>query len=362
MSLDSTSIKDLFKKILLQWYDPAARPMPWKGETDPYRIWISEVILQQTRVEQGWEYYNRFVAKYPNVFDLANAPQEDVLRLWQGLGYYSRARNLHKGAKQIVEKYNCVIPPDLKLIQEISSVGPYTAAAIASFAFGLPHAVMDGNVIRIIARLFGISEAFDTTSGQKLFRELAQKLIDVHQPAIYNQAIMDFGATVCTPSLPKCPECPMNDICIAYQTGNVAELPVKSKKIKKKDRYFDYLVLVYQDKIYLEKRENKDVYKDMYEFILQEGEKPMNDNNVENRILSLTGKKYNYIKTEIKKPHILTHQRLHITFYMIQVSEKPSLSKGKWVKASSIYSLPFPNYISQYLMTQSFLPTFIHNS
>ena len=169
MSSDTSSIKVLFKKILLRWYDPEARPMPWKGETDPYKIWISEVILQQTRVEQGWEYYKRFIDKYPDVSDLAHAPQDDVLKLWQGLGYYSRARNLHNGAKQIVEKHNGQIPADLKLILDISSIGPYTAAAIASFAFGLPHAVLDGNVIRIISRIFGIWEAFDTTPGYNFF-------------------------------------------------------------------------------------------------------------------------------------------------------------------------------------------------
>ena len=349
MSSDTSSIKVLFKKILLRWYDPEARPMPWKGETDQYKIWISEVILQQTRVEQGWEYYMRFIDKYPDVSDLAHAPQDDVLKLWQGLGYYSRARNLHKGAKQIVEKHNGQIPADLKLILDISSIGPYTAAAIASFAFGLPHAVLDGNVIRIISRIFGIWEAFDTTPGLKLFRELAQGLMDMDQPAIYNQAIMDFGATVCTPALPKCPGCPFQVHCFALNTGKINELPVKSKKIKKRDRFFNYLVLEHSGKIFVQERKEKDVYSGMYEFILQESEGQLTPGDEELMIEKVTGAKQKFQKTELKKAHILTHQRLHVNFYFVKLEDKPEIPFGNWLEKESLKSLPVPKFIHDYL-------------
>ena len=349
MSSDISSIKDLFSKILLQWYDPAARPMPWKGETDPYKIWISEVILQQTRVEQGWEYYKRFVEKYPDVFQLATAPQEDVLKIWQGLGYYSRARNLHKGAQQIVENYKGIFPPDLKLIQSISSIGPYTAAAIASFAYALPYAVVDGNVIRLLSRLFGITEPFDTTTGQKLFRELAQELFDHENPAIFNQAIMDFGATLCTPAIPKCRECPFQVHCIALNTGKINELPVKSKKIKKRDRFFNYLVLEHTGKIFVQERKEKDVYSGMYEFILQESEGQLTPGDEELMIEKVTGAKQKFQKTELKKAHILTHQRLHVNFYFVKLEDKPKIPFGNWLEKQSLKSLPVPKFIHDYL-------------
>ena len=263
--------KHFFTQTLLLWNrDINQRQMPWKGEKDPYKIWLSEIILQQTRVEQGWEYYLRFVKKFPDIKQLATAKDDDVLKLWEGLGYYSRCRNLLATARYIHGFLGGKFPDSYSDIQQLKGVGPYTASAIASFAFNLPHAVIDGNVNRVLARFFGIATAIDSTEGKKQFSLLAQELLDKREPGLYNQAIMDFGATICKPQLPLCPDCVLNKYCTAYHTGTVGVLPVKEKKIIKKDRWFYYIVLEKNGNYFVRKRQGKDIWHSLYEFILLE--------------------------------------------------------------------------------------------
>src|ERR1700753_3037261 len=242
-----------FARILLKWHGSKNhRKMPWKGEKNPYRIWLSEVILQQTRVDQGWAYYEKFLEAFPTVHDLAHAPEQKVFKLWEGLGYYNRCRNLIATAKKIDAEYNGEFPNTYEEILALKGIGPYTAAAIASFAFDLPHAVVDGNVTRVISRYFGINTPIDTTAGKKLYTELADALLDKEHAAAYNQAIMDFGATVCLPRNPLCTDCIQAPDCQARQHGWTAQLPVKEKSIQKKERWFYYFIVeVPGDKVYI---------------------------------------------------------------------------------------------------------------
>ena len=258
--------KSHFSKILMDWYEPDARPMPWKAEKNPYLVWLSEVILQQTRVEQGLPYFQRFKNRYPAVEDLANAPEDELMKLWEGLGYYSRARNLHSTAKFIANVLNGIFPTAYNDILKLKGVGPYTASAISSFAFGLPHAVVDGNVYRVLSRIFGIDDAIDSTKGKNNFNSLAQELLDKENPAEYNQAIIDFGAIQCSPKSPSCEDCPFNGQCFAFLNNQVDLFPVKSKKIKKKTRFFNYLILNSNDKLLIGKRSEKDIWRNLYEF------------------------------------------------------------------------------------------------
>jgi A/G-specific adenine glycosylase len=269
--------KTCFSKILLKWHkNENFREMPWKGEKDPYKIWLSEVILQQTRVDQGWAYYEKFLAAFPTVHDLAIAPQQTVFKLWEGLGYYNRCRNLITTAKKLDADYQGQFPRAYEEILALKGIGPYTAAAIASFAFNLPHAVVDGNVTRVLARYFGISTPIDTTAGKKEFSQLADELLDRQQPGIYNQAIMDFGATVCTPRNPLCNSCVQNADCLARQKGLTSQLPVKEKSIQKKQRCLYYFIVELPgDKVYIRQRMNKDIWEGLYEFVLFETSAPV---------------------------------------------------------------------------------------
>ena len=227
-----------FARKLMDWYRENGRSLPWRGTKDPYRIWISEIILQQTRVAQGYDYYLRFIERFPDVQALADAPEDEVMKLWQGLGYYSRARNLHAAAKEVAALGR--FPDTYEGVRRLKGVGDYTAAAVCAFAYGLPCAVVDGNVYRVIARWLGIDEPIDTTAGKKLFAALARELMGTSDPALYNQAIMDFGAVQCTPASPACLMCPLNDGCAALRQGRVGDLPRKSKKTQVKERYFHY--------------------------------------------------------------------------------------------------------------------------
>lgn len=259
-----------FTPNLLAWAAGQHRPMPWKGERDPYRIWLSEVILQQTRVEQGWPYYLRFTEHYPTVRHLADAPQDAVLKLWEGLGYYSRARNLHATARHVANDLAGQFPDSYVGLLALKGVGEYTAAAIASFAYDLPHAVLDGNVYRVLARCFGIETPTDAPAAKREFTALANALLDPAQPAAFNQAMMDFGATICTPAQPRCPVCPLRTDCVAYRLDKVAELPRKSKAKPRKDRLFTYAVFCHQDDTYVRQRVAQDIWQNLYEFPLLE--------------------------------------------------------------------------------------------
>ncbi|RYY11142.1 MAG: A/G-specific adenine glycosylase, partial [Chitinophagaceae bacterium] len=264
-----------FTGKLLEWNRTTnQRSMPWKGEKDPYKIWLSEIILQQTRVEQGLSYYQSFIKNFPTVHDLANAPEEKVFKLWEGLGYYSRCKNLIASAKIIATERNGLFPDTFESIVALKGIGPYTAAAIASFAFNQPYAVVDGNVQRVLARYFGITTAVDTSVGRKLYQHLAGSLLDPDNPGLYNQAIMDFGAVICKPQNPMCSQCPQREDCEAYKTGTVHQLPVKEKKLIKKHRWFYYFMIGSGDDVYIRKRTGKDIWQNLHEFVLHESPDP----------------------------------------------------------------------------------------
>ncbi|MEO6833994.1 MAG: A/G-specific adenine glycosylase, partial [Chitinophagaceae bacterium] len=235
--------------------------LPWKGENAPYKIWLSEIILQQTRAEQGIPYYLRFVEHYPTIIELAHAPDDEVFRLWQGLGYYARCRNMLFTARKIANDFGGKFPDNYQEIRELKGVGNYTAAAIASFAFGLPYAVLDGNVYRVLSRYFGIETAIDSTEGKAIFQPLADDVLDKKNPAAFNQAIMDLGAIICLPKHPECSACPVSSACIAKENDLIKLLPVKSKKVKVQERYFNFLLLQFEDKFWLHRREEKGIWK-----------------------------------------------------------------------------------------------------
>jgi A/G-specific adenine glycosylase len=262
----NTDMLNDYGSILQNWALAHPRPMPWKGISDPYRIWLSEIILQQTRVEQGLPYYERFVAAYPTISDLAAAPLDDIYKLWEGLGYYSRARNMYAAAQSVLHEHHGVFPNQYKDIKALKGVGDYTAAAIASFAYNLPYAVLDGNVYRVLSRWFGLDTPIDSTKGKQVFSQLADELLDTAQPALHNQAMMDFGATWCTPKQPHCADCPFQSRCKAFQDDTMQNLPVKSKKMVKKERFFLYLVLKKDGQTFLKKRTAKDIWQNLWEF------------------------------------------------------------------------------------------------
>ncbi|MBR4644710.1 MAG: A/G-specific adenine glycosylase [Bacteroidaceae bacterium] len=319
-----------------QWYKQHKRNLPWRETTNPYYIWLSEIILQQTRVEQGRGYYERFVNTFPTVQALAAASEEQVLLLWQGLGYYSRARNLHKAAQQIASLGS--FPSDYKTILALPGVGPYTAAAIVSFAYEQPYAVLDGNVYRVLSRYFGIETPIDSTEGRKEFKTLADELLDKHHPALYNQAIMDFGALVCKPSGVDCALCPLCDTCFAYAQNRVQQLPVKDKKILQKTRWFSYVyVCDSEGNVLICRRTRNDIWKGLYEFFLVESlqELPLSSLQCKFPKGQWTLLKQGFI-------HQLTHQRLAVNFYKLELPKKDSSLQGFWVKKSELqnYALP----------------------
>ena len=304
-----------FASVLLKWYEEHKRSLPWRDTKDPYRIWISEIILQQTRVVQGYDYYLRFLERFPDVFVLAAASEDEVMQQWQGLGYYSRARNLHAAAKTIAALGH--FPTTYEEIRTLKGVGDYTAAAISSFAFGLPTAVVDGNVYRVLARHFGIFTPIDTTMGKRVFRELAQQLLDEQHPGDYNQALMDFGALQCTPQSPQCTDCPLANTCVAFSTDSVDQLPVKSKKTEVKTRYFVYLYIRCEGKILLHRRGAGDIWQGLYEPPLFEfNHKAEFDEVVRSADLPLDSR-YRLVAEGVK--HVLTHRVLLADCYEVNV-------------------------------------------
>ena len=344
--------KKKFAVQLINWNNSENdRHMPWKGEKNPYYIWLSEIILQQTRVEQGLPYFLNFKQKYPTVKQLAEAAEDEVMKLWQGLGYYSRARNLHETAKNIHQNYNGQFPESFEALVKLKGVGDYTASAIASFAFGEKKAVVDGNVIRVLARIFGIDLAADTTEGKKKFAALAQELIDEIEPGSYNQAIMDFGAVVCTPQNPACDTCPFQKKCIAYQQNRIEELPVKKKKIKVLDRYFNYLMIKNNSEIFIHKRTESDIWKNLYELPLLETSKPLKK-NIKAAISDFLGNKDFEITTYSEgSVQLLTHRKIHAQFIEIEVRnfKKMELPGAQKVKLTHLNNYAFPKTVHFFL-------------
>ncbi len=331
--------------------------MPWKGEKNPYFIWLSEIILQQTRVEQGLPYFISFKKKYPTVKHLALANEDEVMRLWQGLGYYSRARNLRETAKNVHANYNGRFPDTFEELKTLKGVGDYTAAAIASFAYGEKKAVVDGNVIRVLARVYGIDIAFDTTEGKKKFAFLAQDLISDKEPGAYNQAIMDFGATVCTPQNPACNDCPFKKRCIAFNKGIIAELPVRKNKTKSLERHFNYLVIKDDRHILIHKRTEKDIWKDLYELPLLETTKPLTK-NFKSAIAPMVGDIDFSIKSYSKDfVQLLTHRKIHSRFIEIEMKQLDALHLPgiQKIKLSELHKFAFPKTVHLYLNQNSLL-------
>ncbi len=325
------------------------RQMPWKGEKDPYKIWLSEIILQQTRVEQGLSYFEKFISTFPSIHDLAAAPDEKVYKLWEGLGYYSRCANLLITAREISKTRNGIFPKTFDEVIALKGVGNYTASAIMSFAYNKPFAVVDGNVFRVLARFFGIKKPIDSTEGKKYFAELSGRLIHKKKPALYNQAIMDFGAIICKPALPLCGQCILNAHCIAYQTQTVSLLPVKEKKIKQQKRFFNYVVFTCGKKVLVRKRVSKDIWKNLYEFMLIESKAPYSLKD----FLSIDQVKT--IAKNIKEISLsevynqkLTHQLVTVVFLNIEIAEENIFNGFKWVNKKQLQQLSFPRIIRNY--------------
>jgi len=344
--------RKFFTRGLLKWnkYDND-RVMPWKYEKDPYKIWISEIILQQTRVDQGLEYYNRFIKKYPDAKSIAIAPEAEVFKMWEGLGYYSRCKNLIATAKYISNEAEGKFPDTYFDILQLKGVGSYTASAIASFAYNLPYAVLDGNVYRVLSRYFGIDAPIDNPTGKKIFTELAFELLDKKQPAIYNQSIMDFGATVCKP-LPLCEICPLKSRCVAYLNNLQLVFPVKEKKIIRKSRWLYYLVVNYQNKFYVRKREQKDIWQNLYEFILIETVGPLTIKKLQStKEFKIIFKKI-VVNIESGSPVFkqqLTHQTINGQFIKISIPSPLAINSHQLVSSKKIKQLPFPKFIANYL-------------
>ena len=314
----------IISKKLQKWYNLNKRDLPWRDTKDPYIIWISEIILQQTRVDQGLSYFNRFVESFPTVVDLADAEEEEVLKIWQGLGYYSRARNLHAAAIYIRDFFNGMFPTNYSDVLSLKGVGEYTAAAITSFAWNMPYAVVDGNVFRVLSRLFAVSDPIDTGKGKKLFTALAQEVMDDVHADIHNQAIMEFGALHCTPKAPSCFDCILQNRCMAFNLQTVSQYPVKQQKIKTQNRYLHYFHVVLSEKYtLLHRRDKDDIWKGLFEFPLIETDSPMDFESLKREdsfIQLFQSTNIKRISLELNnKKHVLSHRILYANFYRIEV-------------------------------------------
>ncbi len=338
-----------FSNHVICWYEQNKRDLPWRKTKDPYKIWLSEIILQQTRVAQGLPYYERFITHFPTVDALASAEQEKVLKLWQGLGYYSRARNLHHAAKQVVKDFGSNFPNKYEDILSLKGIGEYTAAAVSSFAFNLPHAVVDGNVFRLLARYFGIDTAINSTGGKKLFFELANELLDKNRPGDYNQAIMEFGSQKCKPSNPECESCPLQENCVAYQQKRVHKLPVKLKKTKTKKLFFNYLYIHFKDSTFIKKRTEKGIWQNLYDFPLIEEDKASSEKEMLKEIRGLLNVDIEIFSTTKEYKHILSHRIIYARFWKIRVIEEPTFKNAKKIKINSLEKYPVPRLIESFL-------------
>lgn len=346
----------IFSQTLLSWYKLNARDLPWRNTQDPYCIWISEIILQQTRVAQGYAYYQRFMERFPDVFSLAEAHEDEVMKFWEGLGYYSRARNLHEAAKHIALRGT--FPTEYAEVLALKGVGAYTAAAICSFAYKQPYAVVDGNVYRVLARYEGIDTPIDSTEGKKLFTALAQSFMDEARPDVYNQAIMDFGALQCVPASPDCSVCPLAETCVALRTGRVDLLPVKEKKTAVSTRYFTYLYVCTPKNIFIRKRTEKDIWKNLYEVPCIETERKLTFAELElhpqfsHLFHGATIERVELLRENVK--HVLSHQRIWADFYRIELKDEALLpSDFRCIDADKWMDYAFPRLLTQVLFGQN---------
>lgn len=342
---------------LISWYQPNKRDLPWRKTKDPYAIWVSEVILQQTRVAQGLDYYYRFLNNFPTVQSLAAAPLDDVMKTWQGLGYYTRARNMYAAAQQVVNDFGGKFPDTYEGLRSLRGVGDYTASAIGAFAFKIPHPAVDGNVYRIWSRIFGVFTPIDTLAGQKELYQIAFDQLDKKRPDIFNQAIMDFGGTLCMPKNPLCGECPVSDVCYALRNHAVAQLPTKSKKVKVTDRYFSYLMIRHKGETFIHQRGEKDIWHSLYEFpLIETGKK------VSLRALQKTTE-WKEIFGDVKPTllhaspvmkHVLSHQHLYTQFLILEIKAIPYhlISSFRKVKIEDVGEYSTPRLIDSYMAAE----------
>jgi len=345
-------MKDI-SKVLIDWYTHNKRDLPWRETKNPYNIWVSEIILQQTRVNQGLSYYYRFIDKFPDIYALANSDIDELLKIWQGLGYYSRARNMHLTAKDIVENHNGAFPDEYTELIKLKGVGDYTASAIASISFNKNTPVLDGNVFRVLARLFGISESTQTKAGKDIFKNKAKELISNHNPGNFNQALMEFGSLQCIPLNPNCNICPLASMCFAFEHDLVNKLPVKKQKIKQTIRYFNYLYINNGDNTYIEKRTTKDIWKLLYQIPLIESDHllPLNDLVNNKRFKEIFNNLTPTIESNfIDIKHILSHQRIYSRFYRIIIKNTNSTILNEYIKIpnKNLVKYSIPVLLSKY--------------
>ena len=332
----------IFAITLLKWFREHGRDLPWRQTRDPYAIWLSEVILQQTQVKQGWDYWLRFMRRWPTVADLAAATEDEVLRQWQGLGYYSRARNLHAAAKQVLARGG--FPTTIEGLRQLKGVGDYTAAAIGSIAFDLPVAVVDGNVYRVLARHYGIATPINTTEGKHEFAALAQSLLPEAEASAYNQAIMDFGATQCTPQSPDCDTCPLQETCAAFREGRIGELPVKRRTLKVKERRLTYVYIRCQGMTAIHRRPAGDIWQGLYEPLCVEDSNLSPLSSLPSPLSSLLSP----LKKNVK--HVLTHRVIYADFYLLETDERPTLPDGYlWVREEDVADYGVPRLVEKLL-------------
>lgn len=345
----------VFHKTLINWYLNNKRDLPWRGTSDPYRIWLSEIMLQQTRIEQGLPYYLKFIDAFPSVFELADATQESVLKLWQGLGYYSRARNLHETAQFVAFQLNGHFPKSYRELLQLKGVGDYTASAIASICYREPVAVVDGNVYRVLARYFGVDTPINSSGGIKEFKELASELLDIGNPGIYNQAVMEFGALHCKPRQPLCETCPLSNSCLALKNNTTGDLPVKLKKAKIKKRYFNYLVFLSEEnRTIMEQRSGKGIWEGLYQFPLVETDEPVSADKLpfDAKFVELSGKGIRHIRlfNELPIVHKLSHQHIYTRFWVIEKKVLPTES----IPVENLHEYPVPVLIANFLNDYDF--------
>jgi A/G-specific adenine glycosylase len=349
----------IFYDALSKWYKKNKRDLPWRHTKDPYKIWISEIILQQTRVDQGLSYYYKFIDQYPDIQSLANSSEDRVLRSWQGLGYYSRARNIHIAAKDIMDRFSGKFPSNYQEIKSLKGIGDYTSAAIASFAFNLPYPVIDGNVNRLISRYFGVIEPIDTAQGKRIIAELTQEVFNSNDPAGHNQAIMEFGALFCIPHHPDCPNCPLNSSCKAYATDQVSSLPIKIKRVKVRKRYFTYLLINKEDQIALSKRSGNDIWKNMYQLPLLETDQYQGVEDLMNHQLwskYLPDNSYTITSVEGPRIHKLSHQEIKAQFISVDFNDdQVALNENlQLIPINRISDYPIPKLIETFLEEKIF--------
>jgi A/G-specific adenine glycosylase len=350
---------EYFVKTIHNWFEKNQRELPWRLTKDPYSIWVSEIILQQTRVNQGIPYYNRFLVQFPDVSALANAPEDELMKTWEGLGYYSRARNMHIAAKTIINQYKGIFPDTYEAVRNLKGIGEYTAAAVVSIAFGLPYPVVDGNVFRFLSRYLGITEETDTSSGKKRMVRIASELLDKDQPGLHNQAMMEFGALCCLPSNPDCLNCPVQDGCFAFQYKMTEKLPVKKKRTIKKIRYFYFCIPVDDQCIVIEKRRADDIWKNLYQPPLYESDHALTDAEIlANPLIRNLTRNSENANMEISPEYVhqLTHQQIKARFITITL---PGISgenyPGTAVRKAEIHTFAFPVLIKNFIY-KKFLP------